>query len=124
MVRMVSQPGYLAYGVRNNPAHEVAGHKDMIDQDCFMPHVEKMSVALTQEMAEMVRQAVETGEYASSSEVVREALRGWKHRRDFNQTGLEELRRLWTEGLQSGPGRYTTIQEIIAEARRRAPEPR
>ena len=89
-----------------------------------MPHVEKMSVALTQEMAEMVRQAVETGEYATSSEVVREALRDWKHRRDFNQTGLEELRRLWTEGLRSGPGRYTTIQEIIAEARRRAPESR
>ena len=89
-----------------------------------MPHVEKMSVALTQEMAEMVRQAVETGEYASSSEVVREALRAWKHRRDLNQTGLEELHRLWTEGLQSGPGRYTTIQEIIAEARRRAPESR
>lgn len=89
-----------------------------------MPHVEKMSVALTQEMAEMVRQAVETGEYASSSEVVREALRDWKHRRDFNQAGLEELRRLWTEGLHSGPGRYTTIQEIIGEARRRAPESR
>ena len=89
-----------------------------------MPHVEKMSVALTQEMAEMVRQAVETGEYASSSEVVREALRDWKHRRDFDQAGLEELRRLWTEGLHSGPGRYTAIQEIIAEARRRAPEPR
>lgn len=89
-----------------------------------MPHVEKMSVALTQEMAEMIRQAVETGEYASSSEVVREALRDWKHRRDFNQTGLEELRRLWTEGLHSGPSRYITIQEIIAEARRRAPESR
>ena len=91
-----------------------------------MPHVEKMSVALTQEMAEMVRHAVETGEYAStsSSEVVREALRDWKHRRAFNQAGLEELRRLWTEGLHSGPGRYTTIQEIIAEARRRTPESR
>ena len=89
-----------------------------------MPHVEKMSVALTQEMAEMVRHAVETGEYASSSEVVREALRDWKHRRDFNQAGPEELRRLWTEGLHSGPGRHTTIQEIIAEARRRAPESR
>ncbi len=89
-----------------------------------MPHVEKMSVALTQEMAEMVRHAVETGEYASSSEVVREALRDWKHRRDFSQAGLEELRRLWTEGLHSGPGHYATIQEIIAEARRRTSESR
>lgn len=89
-----------------------------------MSNVEKMSVALTLEMAEMVRRAVETGEYASSSEVVREALRDWKHRRDFNQAGLDELRRLWTEGLQSGPGRYATIQEVIAEARRRTLESR
>lgn len=40
-----------------------------------MPNVEKMSIALTPEMAALVREAVETGEYATSSEMVREALR-------------------------------------------------
>jgi len=40
-----------------------------------MANVEKLSIALTPEMAATVRQCVERGEYASSSEVIREALR-------------------------------------------------
>ena len=42
-----------------------------------MPNVEKISIALPPEMVAVLRQAVETGEYASSSEVVRDALRDW-----------------------------------------------
>ncbi len=84
-----------------------------------MPNVEKISVALTPEMAELVRQAVETGEYASSSEVIREALREWKLRRSLQQQKIEELRRLWKEGIESGPGHFRDIEEIKQEARRR-----
>ena len=40
-----------------------------------MANVEKLSIALTPEMAAIVRQRVESGEYASSSEIIREALR-------------------------------------------------
>jgi antitoxin ParD1/3/4 len=50
-----------------------------------MANVEKLSIALTAEMAAMVRQAVESGEYASSSEVVRDALRDWKVKQGFAQ---------------------------------------
>jgi uncharacterized protein len=46
-----------------------------------MPSIEKVSIALPSEMLAMVKQAVEGGDYASSSEVVREALREWKARR-------------------------------------------
>ena len=66
-----------------------------------MAKVEKLSVALTPEMAEMLRQAVDTGEYASASEVIREALRDWKLKRETRQQDIEELRRLWHEGLES-----------------------
>lgn len=31
----------------------------------------------------------------------------------------EQLRRLWAEGLASGPGRFETIDDIKSEARRR-----
>jgi antitoxin ParD1/3/4 len=41
-------------------------------------NVEKLSIALTPEMAAAVRQAVASGEYASASEVIREALRLWR----------------------------------------------
>ncbi len=78
-----------------------------------------MSVALTPELLAVVREAVESGEYASSSEVMREALREWKRRRALERKDIEELRRLWEEGLASGPGRHADMAAIKAEARRR-----
>ena len=84
-----------------------------------MPNVEKGSIALTPEMAMVVRQAVESGEYASNSEIVREALRDWKLKRTVQQQEVEELRRLWHEGLHSGPSRFAGMAELKAEARRR-----
>ena len=84
-----------------------------------MANVEKMSIALTPEMLAVVRAAVESGEYASSSEVMREALREWKRRRALESKDVEELRRLWDEGLASGPGRHPDVAAIKAEARRR-----
>jgi len=48
-----------------------------------MATVEKITIALTPEMAGFVRQAVEAGEYASTSEAIRDAVREWKERRDL-----------------------------------------
>jgi antitoxin ParD1/3/4 len=62
-----------------------------------MPSVEKISIALPPEMVAQVRQAVATGEYASSSEVVRDALRDWTRKRQLEQNGLAELRQLWQQ---------------------------
>lgn len=68
-----------------------------------MANVEKVSVALTPEMAATMRQVVESGEYASASEVMREALRDWKLRRIQREQAVKELGRLWDEGIASGP---------------------
>ncbi len=68
-----------------------------------MPNVEKISVALPVEMVSALRAAVDSGEYSSASEVVREALRGWKFKRKVEEMEVEELRRLWNEGVDSGP---------------------
>lgn len=84
-----------------------------------MPNVEKISIALTPEMVALVRDAVESGEYATSSEVVREALRDWKLKRLFQLQNIDELRRLWQEGIDSGAGRHADIEAIKQEARRR-----
>jgi antitoxin ParD1/3/4 len=70
-----------------------------------MSNVEKISVALTPEMAAMMRKVVAAGEYASASEVMREALRDWKFRRSQREQAITELRRIWDEGLASGPAR-------------------
>jgi antitoxin ParD1/3/4 len=91
-----------------------------------MSNVAKISVALTTEMNELVQAAVASGEYATGSEVIREALREWKLRRTLRQHEKAELRQLWAEGLSSGPARLSAMDEIKREARRRfdaAPSP-
>jgi antitoxin ParD1/3/4 len=87
-----------------------------------MSHVSKISVALTPELAALISQAVEGGEYATSSEVIREALREWKQRRSLLQHERERMQELWEEGLASGPGRFADMATIKAEARRRLME--
>ena len=56
-------------------------------------------------MITVVRGAVEAGEFASTSEVVRDALRDWTLKRNLRQQGMEELRRVWQQATQdSTPG--------------------
>lgn len=65
-----------------------------------MSTVEKISIALPAEMVSVIRGAVSTGEYASSSEVVRDALRDWTHKRSLRQQGVAALREVWQEALR------------------------
>ncbi|HLJ71510.1 MAG TPA: ribbon-helix-helix protein, CopG family [Roseiarcus sp.] len=53
-----------------------------------MSEIERLTITLTAEMAAAVKHAVEIGDYASTSEVVRSALRDWKTKRALQ---LEEL---------------------------------
>ena len=64
-----------------------------------MSNIERMTITLTAEMADAVRMAVQTGEYASSSEIIREALRDWRHKRALQERELQELRAKVEEGL-------------------------
>jgi len=84
-----------------------------------MAAVEKITIALTQEMAGFVRNAVDAGEYASTSEAIRDAVREWKERRDLLGYTVEELRELVQEGIDSGPSSRATMTDVKAEARRR-----
>ena len=84
-----------------------------------MANVEKMSIALPADMATLVRKAVETGDYASSSEVICEALREWKARRASRSEAVSELRRLWEEGIDSGRSTALDIAAIRKRGRQR-----
>ncbi len=64
-----------------------------------MPTIEKLSIALPSEMAAVVRRAVDAGEYSSNSEVIRDALRDWTHKRNLREQGLNHLRKLWQEAV-------------------------
>jgi antitoxin ParD1/3/4 len=85
-----------------------------------MSNVQKVSVALTPEFMAMLKEAVDTGEYTSASEVIRDALRQWKQRRALEERSTEDLRDLWEEGIASGRGRFSSIDAIKKEAKRRA----
>jgi antitoxin ParD1/3/4 len=70
-----------------------------------MSAAEKISIALPSEMVALVRDAVATGEYASSSEVIRDALRDWTRKRALRQQGISDLRQLWQDALRDAtPG--------------------
>jgi antitoxin ParD1/3/4 len=83
-----------------------------------MSTVEKISIALPPEMVAAVRQAVETGEYASSSEVVRDALRDWTQKRNLRRQGLDELRQVWREAMDDKtPG--VPVDEVLDRLERK-----
>jgi antitoxin ParD1/3/4 len=84
-----------------------------------MSGVEKISVAITPESAAMIRQAVAGGDYASSSEVIRDALRLWMVRRDEQAIARAELRRLWADGVDSGASRPLEAAAIKRRGRDR-----
>jgi antitoxin ParD1/3/4 len=68
-----------------------------------MPDVQKISIALTGEQIASLRAAVETGEYATTSEIVREAIRDWQFKRELRQEDLRHLRQLRDQSKASGP---------------------
>jgi antitoxin ParD1/3/4 len=87
-----------------------------------MSNVERITVTLTADMAGDVRSAVSAGEYASSSEIVREALRDWRHKRALRQRELEDLRadiRRGIEDAEAGRVRDFVPERIIEKGGRR-----
>ena len=82
-----------------------------------MPSAERMIITMPTDMAEALRQTVAGGEYASTSEVVREALRDWTCSRNAELRDLEVLRNAINAGLDSGPS--TPADQVFAELRAR-----
>jgi antitoxin ParD1/3/4 len=89
--------------------------------------VQKLSISLPKEMVDHIRAAVDDGRYASSSEVVREAMREWQapKRGDFPPNypyvdNIEDLRRLIQEGIdQADRGELIPGEVVHAELRAR-----
>ena len=69
-----------------------------------MSKLERITVTLPEPMAERLRVFVETGQYATTSEIVREALRGWADKQDRRRAELDKLRAMIVEG-EGGPFR-------------------
>jgi antitoxin ParD1/3/4 len=64
-----------------------------------MAAIERLTITLPSDMAAVVKGAVEGGDYASTSEVVREALRDWKLKRALQLQELAALKADIDKGL-------------------------
>jgi antitoxin ParD1/3/4 len=84
-----------------------------------MPDIQKISIALTSEQVSALKAAVETGEYATTSEIIREALRDWQFKRELRGEDIKRLRQLWNQGKASGPAKPLSLSKLGQEARQR-----
>ena len=82
-----------------------------------MANVEKISVSMTPQQANLLRDAVNSGAYASSSEVIREAMRDWSAKWETRKGDIERLRQLWDEGKASGQPVAADLKSLHKEAR-------
>jgi antitoxin ParD1/3/4 len=64
-----------------------------------MAEIERLTITLPSDMAAVVKDAVAGGDYASSSEVVREALRDWRMKRTLQLQELAALKADIDKGL-------------------------
>ncbi len=77
----------------------------------------RMTVVVPEPMAETIQAAIAAGEYASASEVVRDAMRLWNERRAFRAEELRVLRAAWDSGKASGIAGPFDMKSIIADAK-------
>ena len=61
-----------------------------------------INLNLTDELADFIKSKVAAGRYASSSEVVREALRLMEQVEQLQADKLQQLRLAWQQGIDSG----------------------
>jgi antitoxin ParD1/3/4 len=78
-----------------------------------MSKLERITVTMPAEMAAKLRAAVDDGSYATSSEIVREAVRAWVEKEERRELALSQFRAEIEKGL-AGPFHdgETVMQEL------------
>jgi antitoxin ParD1/3/4 len=84
-----------------------------------------LTISLSPQQLARIQQAVDSGNYASNSEVLREALRLWEQREELRILEVSRLRRAYEEGIASGPsvdgeGAFERIRSRIGAAARKS----
>lgn len=76
-----------------------------------------VQVSLSPDLIAFVQDTVASGAYRSASEMVSRALHGLREQQDDGGWSVEELRRLWDEGIASGPPEPLDIEDIKRKGR-------
>jgi antitoxin ParD1/3/4 len=77
-----------------------------------MGKLERITVTMPEAMAAKLRAAVDSGEYATTSEIVREALRDWSDDQERREAALARVRALIAEA-DAGPS--YPAEQVFAE---------
>jgi putative addiction module CopG family antidote len=88
-----------------------------------MRSTQQFSVTLPNEMAQMVKSKVSSGEYASESEVIRDGLRALQARDKALETWLHAEAAVAYDKLKADPGRALSVEQVrqhLAEKRKRS----
>ncbi len=86
-----------------------------------MAEVERLTVTMPADMLAIVKAAVDVGDYASTSEVIREALRDWKMKRALQMQELVALKADIDQGLADVAAGHVTefnADKIIERGRK------
>lgn len=78
-----------------------------------MQTAEKISITMTPEQLRAVRESVEAGEYASTSEVMRDAVRLWQRQRQEDTERLNVIRARIRRSLDD-PRPSLSLEEVDA----------
>lgn len=79
-----------------------------------------LTISLSPQQLARLNKAVESGAYASNSEVLREALRLWEQREEIRELELARLKQAYEEGLASGEPVEMTADELLARIKVKA----
>jgi antitoxin ParD1/3/4 len=78
----------------------------------IMSKLERITVTMPEEMAAKMRAAVDAGAYATTSEIVREALRDWSEDQARKAAALAEIRSEIAKGFE---GPFFDADEVFAD---------
>ena len=84
-----------------------------------MAKLERITVTMPTEMAARLRAAVERGEYATTSEVVREALRDWGEGQQRREDENAAMRAILDKARE---GERLSVETVFAEVRKHVAE--
>ena len=68
-----------------------------------MSHHKVVAIDISSEMEDILRAALDSGEYGSVSDVFKAALSDWHSRRSGHELIDREIGELWDAGIASGP---------------------
>jgi antitoxin ParD1/3/4 len=90
------------------------GFNPTLSSGVFMRTTQQLSITLPNEMADLVRAKVATGEYATESEVIREGLRTLLARDRAVEGWLREQVAPAYDGLKADPSRAVSADDVRA----------